>query len=214
MSDLGNERPAAPEPLALPGAAALPPASPVPSGAGFSIRLLARLIDLFYGAILGFMVGVMTGILFSVLSHLGRLTPEWPRLVSRFSFTGFGLGILGAFLYHSLAEGIGTATIGKLICGLRVVQVDGRPATLGGAFVRDLAYHIDALFFGLVGYASMAKGPLQQRFGDVWGHTVVVKTAVFEPNPQRGPLRMALGILAGSLLWASMTFLQLVLKVT
>jgi uncharacterized RDD family membrane protein YckC len=128
-------------------------------------------------------------------------------------FTGFGLGILGAFLYHSVAEGIGSVTIGKLICGLRVVQVDGKPATMKGAFIRDLAYHIDALFFGLVAYLSMVKGPLQQRFGDVWGHTVVVKTSVFEPRPARSALRMTLGVLAGSLLWAAMSFLQMVVKV-
>jgi uncharacterized RDD family membrane protein YckC len=144
---------------------------------------------------------------------MGRLTPEWPQLIRHNTLTGFGLGILGAFLYHSVAEGIGTATVGKLICGLRVVQVDGSPATLGAAFIRDLAYHLDALFFGLVGYASMGKGRLRQRYGDVWARTAVVKASVFEPRPARSAPRMTLGILAGSLLWAAMVFFQLVLKV-
>jgi uncharacterized RDD family membrane protein YckC len=188
--------------------------SPIPSGAGFGIRLLARLIDSVYGGMLGFVVTIVAGVCFALLAHFGRLTPEWPRLIQQRTFTGFGLSILGVFLYHSLAEGIGSVTIGKLICGLRVAQLDGGPATMKGAFVRDLGYHVDVLFFGLVGYQSMKNGPLQQRYGDVWGNTVVVKKDVFQPNPSRSAGRMLLGIVIGSLLWAGMVFLQMVLKVT
>ncbi len=186
----------------------------IPSGAGFGIRLVARVLDVVYGFFLGLMAGVVAGVLFAILSRLGRLTPDWPRLVRQNSISGFCVGLLGAFLYHPISEGIGTATVGKLMCGLRVVQVDGRPATMKGAFIRDLAYFVDALFFGLVGYISMCKGPLQQRFGDVWGGTVVVKAGVFQPSPPRGPLRMAGGIVLGSFFWAAAIFAQMVLKVT
>ena len=83
-----------------------------------------------------------------------------------------------------------------------------------GAFIRDLAYHVDALFFGLVGYISMEKGPLRQRYGDGWARTVVVKTSVFRPEPSRQAWRMIAGILMGSLLWAATGIIQLILKVT
>jgi len=190
-----------------------PKTSLIPSGAGFGVRFLARLIDLLYGVILGLIVGIVAGIVFAVLAYVGKLTPEWAQRLQEDSFTGLGLSILGAFLYHTVAEGFSTVPIGKLICGLRVVQLDGRPASMKGALIRDLAYHVDALFFGLIGYASMQKGPLRQRYGDVWGKTVVVKASVFQPQPARGFGRMFAGILMGSALWAGLLCLQVILKV-
>jgi uncharacterized RDD family membrane protein YckC len=189
------------------------PPSLIPCGAGFGIRFLARLIDLIYGVFMALLVGVAAGILFAVMAHMGRLAPDWPQLIRQRSFASFGLSLLGTFLYHTVAEGFGSVTIGKLVCGLQVVQADGRPATMKGAFIRDLSYHVDALFFGLVGYQSMKNGPLNQRYGDVWGETVVVKKSIFQPHPPRGPGRMFAGIAMGSILWAGMVFLQMVLKV-
>ena len=197
----------------------------IPSGAGFGVRFLARFIDdLLYGTILLLIAAPVAAFVFGVLVALGKVTPEsqallvakdWQGLIQRYQehrFTGFGLAILGATLYHTVAEGFSTVTIGKLICGLRVVQVDGRPASMKGALIRDLAYHLDALFLGLIGYASMKKGPLRQRYGDVWGKTVVVKASVFQPQPARGFGRMFAGILMGSALWAGMLCLEIVLK--
>lgn len=187
--------------------------TPIPSGAGFGIRFLARLIDIIYGTSFGFIIGFVVAIIFAVLAHIGKLDPDWPQLMQKSSLTSLGLSLLGGLLYHSIAEGFGTVTIGKLICGLRVVQIDGRPATMKGAFIRDLGYFIDALFFGLVGYQSMQKGPLRQRYGDVWGETVVVKKGIFQPQPMRNPWRMFAGIMMGTVLWIAMLVLGLILKV-
>lgn len=189
------------------------PPSLIASGAGFGIRFLARLIDLVYGAIIGAVVGFMAGILFAVLAHFGKLSPEWLQLLQRTTIGDFGFGILGAFLYHAVSEGLGTVSIGKLICGLSVVQTDGRPATMKGALIRSISYYWDGLFCGLVGYHSMEKGPLKQRYGDVWGATVVVKKDVFRPTPIRGPGRIFVGIFLGSILSASTVFAGLFLKV-
>ena len=173
---------------------------------------LARLVDTVYGTILGLVVGFCAGIVFAILSQLGKLTPQWPlQLLSQHRFTGFGLGIIGAFLYHSLAEGVGGVTIGKLICGLRVVQMDGTPATMKGSLIRDLGYHIDALFFGLIAYHKMQEGRLQQRYGDVWGKTVVVKANVFQPNVPRSGGMMFAGIFLGTIPLVTMMLLQIIL---
>jgi uncharacterized RDD family membrane protein YckC len=211
-----------PPPLPLPSQNIEDPQPPIPSlipgGAGFGIRFLARFIDVLYGCMLGLIVGAVAGMLFVVLVYLGKLTPgevqsilfaaQWRSTHLRFTFMGVGLGILGTSLYHIVAEGFSTATIGKLICGLRVVQVDGRAASMKGALIRQLGYFVDALFFGLIGYVSMQKGPLRQRYGDVWGKTVVVKASVFQPQPARGFGRMFAGILMGSALWAGIVCLQ------
>lgn len=190
-----------------------PPTLPIPSGAGFGIRVLARMIDLAYGTAIGLAVGITMGIMFTVLANAGSVAPDWLQRSQQTGALSFGLSILGAFLYQAVAEGIGAVTVGKLICGLRVVQRDGRPATMKGAFIRDLAYHVDALFFGLIGYASMNKGPLRQRYGDVWGETVVVKTSVYKPHPNRGPGRIFAGIFMGSCIWAALLTGGMVLKV-
>jgi uncharacterized RDD family membrane protein YckC len=186
---------------------------PIPSGAKFGIRGLARFIDIVYGLFLGLIVGFGTGILFAILSHLGMLSPDWPQRITQHSLRGFGMGIVGAFLYQSIAEGMGTVSIGKLICGLRVVQSDGRPVTMKGAFIRDLAYHLDALFFGLIAYIRMQDSRLQQRYGDAWGKTVVVQTSIFQPHPSRSGLQMFTGILLGTLAWVATLLLQMIFKV-
>ena len=216
-----------PPPLPLPPQnmedAQPPIPSLIPSGAGFGIRFLARFIDdLLYAWMLALIVGVVAGMVFVALVYLGKLTPaevqsilfaaRWRGTHLRLTFMGVGLGILGVSLYHIVAEGFSTVTIGKLICGLRVVQVDGRPASMKGALIRELGYFVDALFFGLIGYLSMQKGPLRQRYGDVWGKTVVVKASVFQPQPARGFRRMFAGILMGSALWAGIVCLEEILQ--
>jgi uncharacterized RDD family membrane protein YckC len=183
------------------------------SGAGFGIRVIARLIDIVYGLILGFVIGVIVGVIFAILAHLGKLSSDWPTLVRQNRISGFALSLLGALLYHAVSEGIGGVTLGKTICGLRVVQMDGRPVTFKGAFMRDLAYYWDGLFFGVIAYNSMEKGPLHQRYGDVWGKTVVVKSSAFQPEPRRSPFRMFLGICIGSLPWAALLALGMIIKV-
>ena len=194
--------------------------TPVPSGAGFGIRFLARMIDSVYV----FLIGKITG--FLILGRLYVLTHDWSRLQLVYFENGqkhvslmaigvlIGLGMLGSFLYHAVAEGFSTVTTGKLLCGLRVVTTDGAPVTMKGAFVRSLAIFFDSIFFGLIAYSSMQKSPLQQRYGDVWGETVVVKKSIFQPKPARRHWRMIVGILMGSLLWVCMLVVQtMIIKV-
>jgi uncharacterized RDD family membrane protein YckC len=187
--------------------------SPIPNGAGFGIRFLARFIDMFVALVLGMAVGIVVGIVLAVLTRFGMLTPEWPTLVNQFSIGGMALGLLGGFLYHSISEGVGSVSIGKVICGLRVVKLDGRPVNMQAAFLRSLAYYVDGLFFGLVALHSMEKSVLRQRYGDVWAKTVVVKRKEFTPIEPRSGLRIAAGIMSGLLAWSSVLVLDMVLKV-
>ena len=124
-----------------------------------------------------------------------------------------GLGILSFFLYQTFSEGISGTSIGKLVCRLSVVQTDARPCTMLGAFKRDLAYHMDALFFGLIGYESMKKSPLRQRYGDVWANTVVVRKAAFTANPPHPAWRIVLGPAIGSLVYVAVLFAYFFLQI-
>src|SRR5205823_5416376 len=67
--------------------------------------------------------------------------------------------------------------LGKLICQLRVIHEDAHSINIWSAVKRSLAFLWDGLFFGLVGYNSMKQSDLNQRYGDRWAHTVVVKSA-------------------------------------
>jgi uncharacterized RDD family membrane protein YckC len=182
------------------------------SGAGFWIRALARIIDIVYGNLLGLISGFLAGIVLVVLEIIGFVSPGWAYRIQPRSFVIMGLSILGAFLYHTLCEGIHGASLGKLICGLRVIQEDGRSSTLLGAVVRSLGWFVDAFFFGLVAYSSMAKSPLNQRYGDVWGKTIVVKKKDFPVSNERTTLHFIAGLFLGTASWIVMLILGTVLE--
>jgi hypothetical protein len=77
------------------------------------------------------------------------------------------------------------------------------------AFIRSLAFYVDGFFFGLIGKQSMDRSRRQQRYGDHWAHTIVIKTRSLPPDARSSP---ALGIIAGLLVYGSFQFLSLVFK--
>lgn len=182
--------------------------TPVPEGAGYGIRLVARLIDFVLSVILGLIGGLIGGIVLAILEHAGRAPENWVELVEQQSFWSYVFGITGMVLYHWLAEGLGGTTVGKLCCGLSVVQLDGTSCGFWAAGKRSLAYLMDSLFFGLIGYESMKKSRLQQRHGDHWGKTVVVKKSLFTPTPKPAALKIVLGIILGAGLWMAAQIAQ------
>src|SRR5687767_10846833 len=88
----------------------------IAAGAGFWIRVGARLIDAVYGIILGLFAGVLGGIALVLLDRAGLIEPGWQGRVQGLNIAGWALSLLGGFLYHSLTEGIYGASLGKLIC--------------------------------------------------------------------------------------------------
>lgn len=76
------------------------------------------------------------------------------------------------------------ATPGKMLFGLRVVQISGTPITFGQAVVRNFLRFIDGLptFNYLVGIASCFATRRFQRLGDLAAGTVVVYNRV-PPQP-------------------------------
>jgi uncharacterized RDD family membrane protein YckC len=82
---------------------------------------------------------------------------------------------LGGFLYHSLLEGLYGATLGKRICGIRVLKQDFTPCGVTAGFLRNLLRIADAFFYYLVGAVSLAGTLKWQRLGDMAAETVVVR---------------------------------------
>jgi uncharacterized RDD family membrane protein YckC len=182
------------------------------SGAGFWIRALARGIDTIFGLVLGLVGGLIGGIILAIMQITKTISPGWEHRIQGLTFMGVGLSILGGILYHSLTEGIHGASIGKSVCQLRVLQQDGQPSNMKGAAIRSLAWLIDGMFFGIVGWCSMEKSPLRQRNGDVWGRTIVVKTKDIPVNSKRSFVVFLFGVCLGATCWLCLLVLGLVLK--
>jgi uncharacterized RDD family membrane protein YckC len=90
-------------------------------------------------------------------------------------FFAFSLFFVGSFLYHSLLEGLYGQTLGKRICGIRVVKSDFTPCGLGAGFLRNLMRIADAFFYYLVAVIALAASFKWQRVGDLVADTVVVR---------------------------------------
>jgi uncharacterized RDD family membrane protein YckC len=171
----------------------------IASGAGFGIRAAARVIDIIYGLLIGFVGGIFAGIILVLLERGGSVAPGWQERMGGVDFAGWGFGLLGTLLYHLLTEGMYGASLGKLVCGLRVVSDTARAIGFAQAFKRNLAFYWDGLFFGLVGYSSMKNSELNQRYGDRWAKTVVIKASDVPAESKRGWEMFAVAFVIGSL---------------
>jgi uncharacterized RDD family membrane protein YckC len=80
------------------------------------------------------------------------------------------------------------ATLGNLLVGLKPVSIRKSPddttfsgtnekLTFGQSFKRHLLDPIDMFFFGLIGIITIKNTDKNQRLGDIWGNTIVVKTS-------------------------------------
>jgi uncharacterized RDD family membrane protein YckC len=86
---------------------------------------------------------------------------------------------------HTLAEGLHGSTLGKRLCGLTVIAVEGGHADLSAALKRSVAFIWDAFFFGLVALQKMSESPRRQRYGDTWAGTQVVRISKVDPSQRR-----------------------------
>lgn len=184
----------------------------------FGVRAAARILDLIFLVGLGFGVALGVNIVLVGMARAGSIAPTWQVKVSAITLGSFGWSIVGTTLYYTLSEAVGGATVGKWICGLRVYSADFSPdgtflvalrrCTLSAALVRSLVFFIDSLFFCALAYGSMEGSRWRQRFGDKWGHTVVVKARSTDL-----PAKSAIpGVLVGILATSAITAMSLVLK--
>ena len=143
--------------------------------ADFWIRFLARLIDYLPVIVAGGMSVAIVSLFVTARTPGG--------LAERFVLRAGAL--FATVLYHTFSESIGGASFGKRLLGLEVVSEDLRPATLLQGWKRSLAFLLDGLFFGLVGYSAMVKSPIRQRIGDRYAKTRVVRRRSLPPALQR-----------------------------
>ncbi|SDE56783.1 RDD family protein [Sporomusa acidovorans] len=129
-------------------------------GAGVGIRALATIID---GIILGVIGGIIAAVLGTGLSggHLGGSYYFWL--------------LVAGFCYYTYFESSRGATPGKLLCGLKVIKVDGTDCDIRTAAMRTVCRIIDGLIAYLVAAIFVWSTDLNQRLGDKLADTLVIK---------------------------------------
>jgi uncharacterized RDD family membrane protein YckC len=182
------------------------------TGAGFGIRLLARLIDTAIHYCIGIAAGLFVGILLGLYSAFAHQPVS--HLVHRAQGGAFVFlfALLGSVAYHSVCESVHGSSAGKMLLSLVVVTEDGKPCGFKAALIRSAAYFVDALVFGLIGYLAMQNSPQQQRHGDNWAGTVVCKRDQVQPQNLRPAGRFVLGLFCGFIADAGLFVVGLVLN--
>ena len=181
-------------------------------GAGFWVRAAARIIDTIVHYMVciaaGFSVGIVIGV-YATMTH-----QPIARLVGRAQAGGFAIlfALLGSVVYHAVAESVHGSSAGKMLLSLVVVKEDGTPCGFKAALIRSLAYCVDALFWGIVGYMARQKSPQQQRHGDAWAGTVVCKRDQVQPQNLHGGGRFVLGLFCAAVADAGLFIVGLLLN--
>ena len=153
-------------------------------GAGFWLRAVARIIDM----AVHWGTSLAAGAAFTIAAAIFLAVMESPSTqffneMQVVTAWDYAFALFGAIVYHTLAEGLHGATLGKRILRLHVLKENGDPASIGQAFVRSLAFLIDGLFFGAIAAGSMQSSELNQRVGDKWAKTVVVQRKELSGHP-------------------------------
>ena len=157
-------------------------------------RFTAVLIDTV--VLLGLWIIVLMVYIF-VLAGQGRIDPNDPAAAQQLSQQLGGSGVLNVvllgslFIYYVVLESIFAASVGKLVCRMRVVMADGSNATGLAVVVRNVIRVPEAIFFYIPSGISCAVSPRRQRLGDHAARTVVVRrrmtvTAPGVPGPAPG----------------------------
>jgi uncharacterized RDD family membrane protein YckC len=172
--------------LALPsfGGYATPASSLL--GVSFWPRVAARSIDLIVHYVVASVTGRMFGIMLRVASG-GHVAPIILWRLRHIGLTGFACSLVGATAYGVIFTAVYGGSIGKRLLSMVVVQEDGTPCSTKSALIRELAYYIDSLFFGLIAYTAMQNSEQEQRHGDEWAHTIVCKRSAVAQENLQGP---------------------------
>jgi uncharacterized RDD family membrane protein YckC len=157
-----------------------------PKFAGFWIRTVAYTLD-------GFFVFILTGILVGV-GIFGYTSGSETDAFSSFSYafyeTNWNFVNLAMFAlnmaYFTFFLGTRGQTPGKMICGLKVLRLDGSPIGFGQAAVRTLGYSLNH-FTLCIGFLWVAFDPRKQGLHDKIAGTCEIRVGLAEIKDWQTP---------------------------
>ena len=132
-------------------------------------RLLAHLID--FGFLMAYEIAI-SAIIFGVIFKEGYFSYDNDWL----EFLILSLYIVPVVLYHPMLETLNNGqSIGKKLMKMRVVTLNGSPATLGSILLRWVIYPIDVFLTAGLGAVFILFTDHHQRMGDMAAGTTVIK---------------------------------------
>jgi uncharacterized RDD family membrane protein YckC len=136
---------------------------------GVGPRAVAFMIDVAFFTLIIFTVwAVAGGVNQTAEEHLSITDPNTAATL---------LINIASLVYFGGLERAWGATIGKRMVGLRVAMLDGGPLTGRAVLMRTLGRLIDMLLLTPIVAAIMVwSSPTNQRLGDRWGGTIVIRT--------------------------------------
>src|SRR5206468_2955659 len=95
----------------------------------------------------------------------------------------------------AISEGLHGSTLGKRLLGIVVLRENKMPCGFLAAAGRWLATAVDLILFGIVGYYAMGTNKREQRYGDQWCGTIVVRRKSVPQQALRSNIRFSLVLL-------------------
>jgi uncharacterized RDD family membrane protein YckC len=89
-------------------------------------------------------------------------------------------------IYFTFFLGTRGQTPGKMICGLKVIRIDGSPVSYGQAAVRTLGYYLNH-FTLCIGFLWVAIDPRKQGFHDKIAGTYEIRVGLAEVGQWQPP---------------------------
>ena len=161
---------AAPSPDAAPSAQTSA-ASSTMEYAGLGRRFAAHLVD----GIICMLVYIVIGSM--VASRTGGMTDDGFSMEGAPALVAILLTFLITLAYFTVLESTRSGkTLGKLMAGIRVADVNGGKASFGQTLMRNILRLVDFLVFYIVGIVLIIMSDKNQRLGDRVADTVVLRT--------------------------------------
>ena len=144
--------------------------------AGFGIRLLAWLIDFLVLLFLSFIIGLISGFFIAFLLIYVSIVSADSSIVRFLSdFIGVFIGFSVTLLYFTLFwSSKFQGTPGKIVLGLKIVDVNGNKISYFTALIRYISTIISSLFLG-IGYLLIIFDGKKQALHDKLASTYVIK---------------------------------------
>ena len=140
---------------------------------GFWIRFVAALIDGILVQVVVVPFGALLGGAIGVAGVATRMPGEGTRLVS--VIVGTVLGLLASWIYEAAMESSSLqATLGKMIFGMKVTDVNGNRISFMRATGRHFAKYLSSLIL-FIGYIMAGFTARKQALHDMIAGTLVVR---------------------------------------
>jgi uncharacterized RDD family membrane protein YckC len=145
---------------------------------GFWRRSFAFLIDkviLYFVSMLLFLIGLLAlGLRGEMFCRIPASPEDMTHGMGAFALLYLAAALLAGTAYFTWFHWIGGRTPGKMLLGLRVIQVSGDPMTPGVAFLRWVGYLISGPLFCL-GFLWIAFDGRKQGWHDKIAATLVIR---------------------------------------